>query len=82
MHTVKFAEEQNRLLFCPDLYSIKDYPRNFDKSNGIIKLIKEKRAMEYNNSNYMKVIEKIEKHSSFLLKKEESTKETIDRLFK
>ena len=81
MHTVKFAEEQNRLLFCPDLHSIKDYPRNFDKSNGIIKLIKEKRAMEYNSSNYIEVIEKIEKHSSFLHNKQESIIETIDRLF-
>ncbi len=81
MHTVKFAEEQNRLLFCPDLYSIKDYPRNFDKSNGIIKLIKEERAMEYNSSNYKEVIEKIEKHSAQLLNKEESIVETIDRLF-
>ena len=61
MQTVRFAEEQNRLLFCPDLFSIKDYPQNFDKSNGIIKLIKEKRAMAYNASNYEEVIEKIEK---------------------
>ena len=66
MHTVRFAEEQNRLLFCPDLYSIKDYPRNFDKSNGIMKLIKDNRATAYKKSDYKNIIRKLEKHKNLL----------------
>jgi DNA processing protein len=79
MHTVKFAEEQNRLLFCPDLYSIKDYPRNFDMSNGIIRLIKDGRAAAYKKSNYQEVISKLEKHAESL--KESSVEVQIEKLF-
>jgi DNA processing protein len=80
MHTVRFAEEQNRLLFCPDLYSIKDYPRNFDKSNGIMKLIKDSRATAYKKSDYKNIIRKLEKHKN-LLQEEIPVEGYIKQLF-
>jgi len=59
MHTAKFAMEQKKLLFCPDLLSFNDYPKDFEASQGILKLINENKAESYNKSKYQYVLEKI-----------------------
>lgn len=82
MHTVRFAEEQGRLLFCPDLSSIKDYPRNFPQSNGIKKLINESRAQSYNGHKYEEILNKIKNHSFDISKEEDRSLVMAKKLFK
>jgi DNA processing protein len=66
MHTVQFAQDQNRLLFCPDLLSIPKYPNNFSKSRGVIQLINDGKAIAFNKSIYSEVLDKLKKHEVFL----------------
>jgi DNA processing protein len=56
MHTAKFAKEQNRLLYCPDIHSIANYPLDSSIAGGTIKLIEDGKAEVYNNSNYAELI--------------------------
>ena len=59
MHTVGFAQEQGRLLFCPDLSQIPK--RAFMKTSGIKKLIDDGAATLYTMNNYDDVIKELEK---------------------
>ena len=81
MHTVRFAEEQGRLLFCPDLASIKDYPRNFAQSNGIKKLINENRAFSYTGKKYNKILDIISNHSENILTNKKTLEKNALELF-
>ena len=41
MHTVKFAQEQNRLIFCPDINLLKDkYQPNFAKISKALAILR------------------------------------------
>lgn len=51
MHTVHFAREQGKTIYCPDFRKI-NYPPNFDKIRGIKKLINENIAIPYTKENY------------------------------
>lgn len=66
MHTVQFAQDQNRLLFCPDLLSIPKYPNNFSKSRGVIQLINDGRAIAFSKSIYTEMLDKLKKHENLL----------------
>ncbi len=66
MHTVKFAQDQNRLLYCPDLMSIPNYPSNFSKSRGVNQLINEGKATAFNKSNYKELLDNLKKHELLL----------------
>lgn len=66
MHTVQFAQDQNRLLFCPDLLSIPNYPLNFAKSRGVTKLISKGTATAYSKSHYQNILQKLDKYISLL----------------
>ena len=68
MHTAKFAKEQNRLLYCPDLHSIADYPLESSIAGGTIKLIEDGKAEVYNNSNYAELLSALELKKSELHK--------------
>ena len=69
MHTVQFAQDQNRLLYCPDLESIPSYPSNFSKSRGVIQLINDGKATAFNKSNYNNILDDLKKHESILWNK-------------
>ena len=74
MHTVKFAQEQNRLIFCPDINLLKDkYQPNFAKIRGIRHLLDSKIAQKYSSNHYDKVLNLLEKHRLFLKQKISST---------
>jgi|TARA_B100000315_G_scaffold257617_1_gene307057 DNA processing protein len=47
MHTVDFAQEQGKKIFCPDLTNKKGYPINNPMSKGITRLINNNRAEPY-----------------------------------
>jgi DNA processing protein len=66
MHTVQFAQDQNRLLYCPDLKSVPNYPPNFSKSRGINQLIIEGKAKAFNKSNYNILLDNLKKHELLL----------------
>lgn len=66
MHTVQFAQDQNRLLYCPDLKSVPNYPSNFSKSRGVNQLINEGKAEAFNKSNYKDLLDNLKKHESLL----------------
>ncbi|MBC8147261.1 MAG: DNA-protecting protein DprA [Bacteroidetes bacterium] len=55
MHTVGFAQEQNRLLFCPDISKI-NYEQGFSKIRGIEKLINENIAKPYTKNTYKEIL--------------------------
>ena len=59
MHTVRFSEEQNRLLYVPDLISIEQYDHDNDKARGIFELIYSKRAQKYTESRYDQIINEL-----------------------
>ncbi len=69
MHTVQFAQDQNRLLYCPDLESVPNYPSNFSKSRGVTQLIYEGKATAFNKSNYKNILDNLKKHKLLLWNK-------------
>lgn len=75
MHTVQFAQDQNRLLFCPDLLSIPKYPNNFSKSRGVIQLINDGRATAFSKSIYPELLDKLKKHENLLWEKSQNIEE-------
>jgi len=75
MHTVRFSEDQNRLLFCPNLLNIPEYPDNFSKSRGVLQLINEGKAVPYNKAIYTEILKQLKKHELLLWKKTSSIKE-------
>jgi len=66
MHTVQFAQDQNRLLFCPDLLSMTSYPSNFSKSRGVIQLINEGKATAFTKNLYPEIFKKLDEHETIL----------------
>jgi|SaaInlV_120m_DNA_4_1040238.scaffolds.fasta_scaffold09518_2 DNA processing protein len=56
MHTVQYSQDQNRLLFCPDLDKIPNYPMEAQACQGVLKLIKDKIAVPYSKNTYEQVI--------------------------
>jgi len=66
MHTVQFAQDQNRLLFCPDLLSSPKYPNNFSKSRGVIQLINDGKAIAFSKSIYPEMLDKLKNHEMLL----------------
>ena len=66
MHTVGFAESQDRLLFCPDLDVSTNYPPGSPGSQGVKMLIREKRAEKYTKKNYEAILEKLSNKKSGL----------------
>ena len=75
MHTVQFAQDQNRLLFCPDLLSIPKYPNNFSKSRGVIQLINDGKAIAFSKSIYPELLDKLKKHENLLWEKSQNIEE-------
>ena len=59
MHTVRFAQEQGRLLFCPDLSKIPK--RTPMKTSGIKKLLDDGAATPYTMNNYDDVVKELER---------------------
>ena len=55
MHTVSYAEEQNRLLYCPDYSGVPDYPKNREQSLGVSELIKSGRAKPITSQDYQHI---------------------------
>jgi DNA processing protein len=55
MHTVRYAEEQNRLLYCPDYSGAPDYPKHREQSLGVSELIKSGRAKPITSQDYQNI---------------------------
>jgi DNA processing protein len=70
MHTVGFAEGQDRLLFCPDLDISTNYPPGSPGSQGVKMLIREKRAEKYTKKDYDTILKKLSNKKSELFPKE------------
>lgn len=66
MHTVRFSEDQRRPIFCPDLLSIPNYPRDFTKARGVLDLINTKRAMAYTKDDYGDILDSLRKSEQTL----------------
>lgn len=73
MHTVNYAKDQNRLLFCPDFQNINDYDLSNPKHMGVKSLIENKFAQVYSISNYAFIEEMIQS------KREELYKNSISK---
>ena len=56
MHTVRYAEEQKRLLYVPKLDKIFNYNINNEKAKGIFELLKTKRAEPYDNNDFQNIV--------------------------
>jgi len=61
MHTVRFSEEQKRLIYVPDLKKIDGYNLDYDKAKGILELAYTKRAKTYTKDSYNQIITALEK---------------------
>lgn len=59
MHTVRFSEEQGRLLFVPDIINDNMYDKNHEKAKGILELIESKRAQTYTKETYKNILEQL-----------------------
>ena len=70
MHTAKFAKEQDRLLYCPDLNSISNYPVNSPVASGIFKLVNDGDAEFYTSSSYRELLNALELRKKRLYGKE------------
>lgn len=55
MHTVKYAQEQKRAIYCPDLEKV-HYPMGYEKIRGIRKLLSEGVAKPYTQENYPEIL--------------------------
>jgi len=70
MHTVGFAQHQNRLIFCPDLRREKTNIDEYPKSRGVIELIKTEKARPYTREDYPAILELLDKKALELGKDE------------
>lgn len=61
MHTIRFAMDQKRLIFCPNLSKINGYDNSQERASGVNLLIANEEAVPYTRSNYGEVEEMIEK---------------------
>ncbi|MBT6048133.1 MAG: DNA-protecting protein DprA [Candidatus Scalindua sp.] len=73
MHTVQFSQDQNRLLFCPDLEKIPNYPLETQACQGVLKLINDKIAVPYSKNTYDQVVKDLE-NKLFELSQEQNSK--------
>ena len=71
MHTAKFAKEQDRLLYCPDLRSISNYPLNSPLAIGINKLVSDGDAEVYTSSSYRELLNALELRKNILYSNKE-----------
>lgn len=80
MHTVKFAKEQDRLIFCPDISKLKNwYDPGFTKIRGIESLLASRDAFPYSESDYDTVLNMLEKkRTMFFNKPKEQSEEDIN----
>ena len=72
MHTAKFAKEQGRLLYCPDLRSISNYPLNSPVHSGIDELVSDGDAEVYTSSSYRELSNALELRKNILYSNIES----------
>jgi DNA processing protein len=63
MHTVRFAEAQNRLVFCPRPL---DKESHLSQYAGIHMLLRSKRALEFEAKDYETVLKRLAEHSELL----------------
>lgn len=63
MHTVRFAEAQNRLIFCPKPLEQESHRSQYA---GIHLLIRSKRASEFQAKDYETVLKRLAEHSELL----------------
>lgn len=63
MHTVRFAEAQNRLIFCPRPLEQESHRSQYA---GIYLLIRSKRASEFQAKDYETVLKRLAEHSELL----------------
>jgi predicted Rossmann fold nucleotide-binding protein DprA/Smf involved in DNA uptake len=73
MHTVKFSQDQGRLLFVPNVFDetisqayINKFDSNYSKINGIKHLIEKKIATPYTKSSFDIIENMLEERLSFL----------------
>lgn len=64
MHTVRFAEGQRRLIFCP---KPPDYDPEFRQSAGIIELVRSGRAIGFTKDDYPMIFRELSEHKVELL---------------
>lgn len=64
MHTVRFAEEQQRLLFCP---KPSDADLGLKKSAGILELIRSGKARGFTGDDYPMIFSELSEHKERLL---------------
>jgi len=64
MHTVGFAEQQKRLLFCPRPLSVESKAKQYE---GINELIRSGRAESFQADNYPVVLKRICEHRDSLI---------------
>jgi DNA processing protein len=65
MHTVGFAEQQGRLLFCPRPLNGEQHLKQYA---GIVALIDSKRAMAFQSDDYAVVLNRVRAHAQQLCK--------------
>ena len=66
MHTINFAKEQNRLLCCPALNKIQNYPLDYPGAQPILNLIKNKEAVSFTKEDYEELMVKMEEKERVL----------------
>ena len=63
MHTVEFAEQQNRLLFCPRPLNGEQHLKQYA---GIATLIDSKRATPFQSDDYVTILDRVRTHAQKL----------------
>jgi DNA processing protein len=78
MHTVQYSQDQNRLIFCPDLEKLNNYPIDNPACKGIKKLLKENIALPYSKNTYNQIENYLEKKSNELSQGQSQLTNTSD----
>jgi len=77
MHTVRFAKEQQRLIFVPDLKTISDYDLRSSRAKGILDLSKTEGVELFTKEYYPQILKKLETKKKDLYKLKDNQNKPI-----
>ena len=77
MHTVKFAREQNRLIFIPDIKKNEDFDSYSDSRKGMPHLMAIEGVETFTNESYKNIINKLNKKKIELFSKKSTINEAV-----
>lgn len=76
MHTVRYAQKYNRLIFCPELSEAEVGAK---QNAGIVQLIRSSKARTFSDDNYQLVLRSIKRHKENLMVAWHTAAATIEK---